>query len=1147
MKKFYQLTLLLVALLTTTLSSSAYDFEVDGIYYNITTETTTTVTYIGESSGDITYVYSGDVIIPEQVTFEGVTYTVTTIGNSAFQYSTGLTSVVIPNTITSIERYAFNNCSGLTTITIPSSVTTIGIGAFNECTTLTSIELSNGISSIGNFAFDNCSGLATITIPSSVTSIGVGAFSGCSGLESIVVDSGNSIYDSRDNCNAIIEKSSNQLIAGCNNTIIPNTVTSIGQEAFRNCKGLTTVELPNSMVTIGYRAFQNCNGITKLTIPNSVGTIAGDAFQNCSGITELTIPNSVTSIGYYAFENCTGLKTVNYNAKYYGNFGGTVTTEDIEKLPLFKGCTSLETLTIGEDVQILNYCAFRGCTGLKTVNYNATNCRFMGLDLTTSTLAPVFSQCSSITTLNIGENVQNIPYGAFYGLTGVTEVTIPESVVNFGCYSFAGCSNLATVNYNATNCQYIQYAQYKVFSGCNALSTVNIGENVTIIPNTLFQNCTGLTTINFSNSLTQISQYAFGGCTSLTSIEIPNSATIIESNAFNGCTGLTSVKLSEALTWINNMVFRGCTGLTTFNVPSSVTSFSSTALYGCTGLTEITVAEDNTAFCSVDGVIYTKDKTKLVLYPASREGSEYTILDSVTLINNYAFSGCKYLSTIAIPENVIAIGEGTFANCESVTDFVIPTTVVEVGMNAFTNSGWYNNQADGLLYLDNWCLGYKGELSGAIAINEGTRGIAAGSFYNCSSLTDVTIPNTLEMIGYSAFSSCTGLTKVVIPNSVTSIGNYAFDYCTALTDVTLPNSLSEICDYLFSQTSIESITIPSTVTKIGERAFNQTKLKTIDIPDLVTEIGDYAFYYCDSLTTINLGSSVNSLGNQYLSSNYRLSSINVSPENETFSSIDGVLFNKDQTEIIQYPMGRESVHYYVPNTVKLIRTNAFYDCSGISAITLPKSVEEIEYQAFNWVSNLTSLTSLNPTPPTCYSRSFGFIRANPQVKVPEGSLEAYSTADIWCNFIDNMIEIPVVEVETQESNATFDIPMTEGAATYTVNVYSDEAMTQLVATTEYDAEGNIIPMSTSIELSIDGLADGRYYYDVIAKSESGEALINYTGNFDIGTTGVDGVESVVAVTEVGRYDVNGRLLSEPVPGVNIVVYSDGSTRKEIIR
>ena len=346
---------------------------------------------------------TGDLTIPSSVTYGGTTYSVTSINHYAFQGCSDLTSATIPNSVTSIENYAFSGCSGLdsitvangnptydsrnncnaiiktatntliagckntiiptsvtsigegaffgysglTSVTIPNSVTEIHYSAFEDCSGLTSLTIPNSVTSIGYYAFSGCSSLTSITIPSLVTWIGSSAFSGCSGLTSITVDSDNPVYDSRNNCNAIIETATNTLIAGCKNTIIPNSVTSIDDEAFYGCSGLISVTIPNSVTSISYRVFCHCSGLASVTIPNSVTSISNYAFEGCSGLTSVTIPNSVTEIHYSAFEDCSGLTS----------------------------------LTIGNSVTDIGPWAFYNCTNLAEVTCLATTPPSLGGDV----------------------------------------------------------------------------------------------------------------------------------------------------------------------------------------------------------------------------------------------------------------------------------------------------------------------------------------------------------------------------------------------------------------------------------------------------------------------------------------------------------------------------------------------------------------------------------------------------------------------------------------------------------------------------------------------------------------------------------------------------------------------------------------------
>ena len=314
-------------------------------------------------------------------------------------------------------------------------------------------------------------------------------------------------------------------------------VVSIGDYAFRDCSGLTSVTIPDAVTSIGNYAFQDCSGLTSVTIPDAVTSIGPAAFEYCSGLTSVTIPNSVISIGNYAFCGCSGLTSV----------------------------------TIGSGVASIGNNAFRGCSGLTSVTIPNS---------VTSIGEYAFSNCSGLTSVTISNSVTSI--AAFSGCSGLTSVTIPNSVTYIGFEAFSGCSGLTSVTIPNS----VTSIGNSAFSGCSGLTSVTIPNSVTSIGNQAFSNCSGLTSVTIPNSVTSIEPYAFFGCSGLTSVTIPNSVTYIYA-AFSGCSGLTSVTIPNSVTYIGTEAFYGCSGLTSITIPSSVTGIGTEAFYNCSGLTEI--------------------------------------------------------------------------------------------------------------------------------------------------------------------------------------------------------------------------------------------------------------------------------------------------------------------------------------------------------------------------------------------------------------------------------------------------------------------------------------------------------------------------------------------------------------------------------
>ena len=407
-----------VAIMLLSLQATAYDFSYTHqgktLYYKILAGGTNTlaVTYYSETAASNNHV-SGDVVIPSSVEHNNVTYSVTSIGDRAFNACSGLTSVSIPNSVTSIGSYAFKECHGLTSVSIPNSVTSIGGDAFSYCIGLTSVTIPNGVTSIGSYAFYYCSDLTSVTIPNSVSHIGYAVFHNCSSLNSINVAPGNTHYSSIDGVlYNYVQDTLMQCPVAKTSVTIPNSVTSIGDGAFNGCRGLTSITIPNSLTSIGDIAFNGCRGLTSITIPNSVTSIGRSAFSYCSGLTSVKCLASIPpSIGNNSFQNISDTCTLTvpcssldaYTASDWNTYFATRIIEE----PLFElsvsaneeAYGSVEVETQSCNVKTLTAIANEGYSFLTWSDGNMENPRTVSLTSDTAFMA-IFTEAVSTPTVN---------------------------------------------------------------------------------------------------------------------------------------------------------------------------------------------------------------------------------------------------------------------------------------------------------------------------------------------------------------------------------------------------------------------------------------------------------------------------------------------------------------------------------------------------------------------------------------------------------------------------------------------------------------------------------------------------------------------------------------------------------------------------
>ncbi len=497
------------------------------------------------------------------------------------------------------------------------------------------------------------------------------------------------------------------------------------------------------------------------------------------------------------------------------------------------------------------------------------------------------------------------------------------------------------------------------------------------------------------------------------------------------------------------------------------------------GLTPLGFAEDAPITGVSDLFTYTVNDGKATITECDRSVSGKLTIPStiegypVTSIGNYAFDNCEALTGVTVPDGVTDIGQGAFKNCAKLQHIALPDGVTRIGSDAFTETAYYQNNFKNslkqVLYIGRYLIKAKESLTGHYRIRSGTTCIADSAFFYCYILTGVTIPDSMTSIGTEAFyhcsvlkkvtvpnrvtsigegafracgsltsltigsgvtrigdytfENCTGLTNVTIPNSVTSIGGGAFFGCTGLTSVTIPDSVTSIGDYAFENcTGLTNVTIPNSVTSIGKEAFEKCiRLTSVTIPNGVTSIGSFAFQGCAALTNVTIPASVASIGSGAFAACSRLTAITVDSGSRTyFCDGNGILYNKAQTELIQYPGGNRNTAFTVPAGVTNIGADAFYGCDALTSLTLPNSVTSIGDDAFADCSKLESVTV--PASVTEIGSDILSSSLNPYIIGVPGSFAETYAKEHYIGFVSlGSGQLPIYTV-TFDANGGIDAP-----------------------------------------------------------------------------------------------------------------------------
>ena len=582
-------------------SSFAYDFSAvassgQTLYYKIidANSHTVSVTYPNLNWQGFSKP-TGSLVIPSNVVFSGINYSVISIGESSFRDCSGITDVTLPTSLDSIIQYAFWGCSSITNVTIPSNITFLEAWAFAFCNSLSTI----------NYNAANCITGITSNVAESRP------FYGCNSIT--VISIGNNVQSIPEYL---------FYSTGITSLTIPENVTSIGASSFGACSSLTTVNynavncsLSYNIYSSSHSPFVGCNNISTINIGNSVTTIPNNMFEH-TGITTLTIPSSVTQIGDDAFKDCTSLQSLYFNASncqmasgaFWGctSLSSVTMSSNVHRIPdnMFSGTlqTSGISINIPNSVNYIGNSAFYGCSGITGTLVIPTGVTYIGRS--------AFYGCSGITgTITIPSGITIIRPSAFYNCTGLTGVVIPSSVRVIDTTSFSGCSSLTSVTIGAN----VDSLRCGAFTGCSSLTTINyqtngvveqqtissnaltqfnIGSNVQRIPNNLIYNCPNLTSLTLPNSLTYIGQLNFMSCGLSGNLVLPASITEIGVGAFSYCTGLDSIKINATTPPVvqplygSTYIFSNCWNKTLCVPCESISAYQSAA--GWNNFTNIT-------------------------------------------------------------------------------------------------------------------------------------------------------------------------------------------------------------------------------------------------------------------------------------------------------------------------------------------------------------------------------------------------------------------------------------------------------------------------------------------------------------------------------------------------------------------------------